>query len=629
MDFLSGGGKLGELIRSHDWSKTPLGPVDRWPQSLRSALSICLGSAFPIGIYWGEELTLLYNDAWSPIPGTKHPGALGKPAIEVWPDIWDDIGPLFRKVAKTGEASRSIDALLAMQRHGYTEECYFDFTFTPIRGENGKVEGIFNAVIETTYRVISERRNGLLKGLTEKLNLAKSIPEVLSAAAGELEKAVKDVPFALVYLNSEDNRRTDLVLSTGAKPESPSSVALNGEGQPWPFDEAAKTGKSYHVQDISVLFNESVESAWPEATTEALIIPIGFNKEIGFLVCGINPRRTLDTEHQGFLESLASRFSSAMYHIGSLEEERQRAGKLAEIDRAKTVFFNNVSHEFRTPLTLILGPIQDLLNESEDPAHREQLELVQRNSLRLQKLVNALLDFSRIEAGRLKANYVPTDVAGFTAELASNFRSAIEKAGMELILQAPPLTSEVYVDRDMWEKVILNLLSNALKFTFSGTITVTLSEQATHVTLLVSDTGEGIPPEDLPHIFERFKRVEGARSRAIAGSGIGLSLVHDLVQLHGGTISVESSEGKGSTFRIMIPKGTGHLPKDRIQSINTAPAFTASKAHLADIDQWLDAEHERLDDLMGAGDSVHSSREISGRTPYRPGRGQPGHAELH
>src|SRR5690606_29984747 len=144
---LSGGGELGARIRAHDWSKTPFGPAEAWPQSLRSALSICLNASFPIALYWGKDLRLLYNDDWSAIPGEKHPWVLGRPAREAWPEIWDIISPLFESVMTEGEATRSKDQLLPMHRHGFTEECYFDYTFSPIRGESGAVEGVFNAVI--------------------------------------------------------------------------------------------------------------------------------------------------------------------------------------------------------------------------------------------------------------------------------------------------------------------------------------------------------------------------------------------------------------------------------------------------------------------------------------------------
>ena len=248
----------------------------------------------------------------------------------------------------------------------------------------------------------------------------------------------------------------------------------------------------------------------------------------------------------------------------SLEEERRRAEALAEIDRAKTAFFSNVSHEFRTPLTLILGPLEDALAETEERGQRTRLELLYRNARRLQKLVNTLLDFSRIEAGRLQASYEPTDLASFTAELASVFRSAVERAGMRLVVDCSPLTEPVYVDRDLYEKIVLNLLSNAFKFTLEGTITVTLRDAGTTVELSVTDTGTGIADDQLPHIFERFHRIEGAPARTHEGTGIGLALVQELAKLHGGSVGVRSVAGEGSTFAVTIPKGSAHLPSQRI-----------------------------------------------------------------
>jgi signal transduction histidine kinase len=266
--------------------------------------------------------------------------------------------------------------------------------------------------------------------------------------------------------------------------------------------------------------------------------------------------------------------ATAVANARAYEQERRRAEALAELDRAKTAFFSSVSHEFRTPLTLLLGPVEDALADSEaalPPAHRERLELAQRNALRLQKLVNALLDFSRIEAGRAQARYVPTQLGAFTADLASSFRSAIEKAGLRLIVDCPPLPDLSYVDRDMWEKIVLNLLSNALKFTFEGEIAVTLRQKDNRAVLSIRDTGTGIPAGELPRLFERFHRVEGAKSRSHEGTGIGLALVKELVKLQGGTIDVESEPGAGTTFTVSIPQGRAHVP-DAGTGAERAPA---------------------------------------------------------
>ncbi|MGO4753026.1 ATP-binding protein, partial [Streptomyces sp. 2MCAF27] len=193
------------------------------------------------------------------------------------------------------------------------------------------------------------------------------------------------------------------------------------------------------------------------------------------------------------------------------------------------------------------------------PERRRQLELVERSALRLLKLVNTLLDVSRAEAGRLKGHFEPVDLSRVTAELAAVFRSAFDLAGLSLRVECPPLPGPVHVDREMWEKIVLNLLSNALKFTFAGGVTVRLAAVGERARLTVADTGTGVPPEELPYLFDRFHQVRGARSRSHEGSGIGLALVKDLVELHAGTVSVSSRPGEGSTFTVEVPFGTAHL----------------------------------------------------------------------
>jgi PAS domain S-box-containing protein len=242
---------------------------------------------------------------------------------------------------------------------------------------------------------------------------------------------------------------------------------------------------------------------------------------------------------------------------------------------AKTEFFTNVSHEFRTPLTLILGPLEDLLASPLEGQQRELLRTIQRNALRLQRLVNTLLDFAPIDAGRAHASFEPTDLAAFTVDLASFFDSAARAAELDFVVDCPPLAEPIWIDRDMWEKIVSNLLSNALKFTLVGRIRVGLRLDGDDVLLQVEDTGTGIPEAELPRLFERFHRVGGTRARNQAGSGIGLPLVHELVRMHGGSIRVRTTEGVGSLFTVVIPRGHAHLPVDQVAT--TATTTTTAK----------------------------------------------------
>ncbi|HEV2290723.1 MAG TPA: ATP-binding protein, partial [Gemmatimonadales bacterium] len=269
---------------------------------------------------------------------------------------------------------------------------------------------------------------------------------------------------------------------------------------------------------------------------------------------------------------------------------RKANSALGELDQAKTAFFSNVSHEFRTPLTLMLGPLEDLLHDSAlplAPGQREWVQLAHDSALRLLKLVNALLDFSRIEAGRLRAAFAPTDLAAATLELAGMFESAAQRAGLRLTIDCPPLSTPIWVDRDLWEKIVPNLVSNALKFTFTGEITVRLREAAERVLLSVSDTGVGIPQAELGRVFDRFHRVQGVVGRTHEGSGIGLALVRELVELHGGAVRVEGVVGKGTTFTVEIPKGFAHLPQEAVSREVAKPhRSTDPAAYVAEAARW-------------------------------------------
>ena len=295
-----------------------------------------------------------------------------------------------------------------------------------------------------------------------------------------------------------------------------------------------------------------------------------------------------DEAYATFLKLGSQHIASAISNAVAYDEERCRAEALAEIDRAKTVFFSNISHELRTPLTLIMGPTDDALSAPEPALKGEALKLVHRNELRLLKLVNSLLDFARMEAGRAEASFQCTDVGQFTREVASAFSSAIERAGLEFVVDCGSLEEPTYVDRASWEKVVLNLLSNALKFTFEGRITLRLRASGEHAELQVSDTGVGIPAAELPHVFERFRRVPGSRSRTHEGSGIGLALVCEIAKMHGGTVEVQSMVDQGTTFTVRIPLGKAHLDPTRVESKSTQASTALGAApFIAEALRWL------------------------------------------
>jgi signal transduction histidine kinase len=588
-DVLVGGNEMGELMRAFDWASSPVGPVESWPQSLRTALNILLDSRYPMYVAWGPQFVQFYNDGYRPILGaTKHPAALGRSTRETFAEIWDFIGPMFEEVMRSGRPTYLEDQILPLDRNGYVEECYFTFCYSAVRMESGEVGGVFVTVSENTARVLGERRLRTLSDLGATSTTAQDIRTAVSRAARVLDENPTDIPFSLIYL-VEDGGVARLAAQTGLEvghPAAPLTMSLADTRSVWPAGAGAR--ELVLVEDVARSFGVISSRVWPEHVQAAALLPINHSAQHGtldaLLVVGLNPRRAFDDDYGDFVGLVAGQIGAAITAARAYEEERRRAQALAELDRAKTTFFSNVSHEFRTPLTLMLGPIEDLLRRPASPLapeDHEKLQLLQRNGLRLLKLVNTLLDFARIEAGRVQASFVPVDLAHITVDLASAFRAAVERAGMRLVVECEDVGEPVYVDTSMWEKVVLNLLSNAFKFTLEGEIRVALervdAERCARLT--IADTGVGIAADELPHIFERFRRVEsGARARTHEGSGIGLALVQELVRLHGGHVGVESTEGVGSTFTVEIPLGSAHLPADRIRAERTAASTALGAA---------------------------------------------------
>jgi PAS domain S-box-containing protein len=558
--FLAGGGELGARLREFDWSRNPLGPPEHWPQSLKTAVRIMLTSSQPIWIGWGEQLIYLYNDPYKSIIGAKHPWALGQPTREVWREIREEIEPLLDTAMQGDEGIYVEEQLLIMERNGYPEETYYTFSYSPIPDDNGRAGGIICANTDDTARVIGERQITLLKELAARTGDARSITDACQRSAEAIATGARDFPFAAIYLRGEDGYH--LAATAGIAPGHPAAPEhMPAEGSTlWPLERAHATEQPQLCETLPFEDGSLPSGNWDRPIGKAAVFPIyssGEEGASGALVVGLNPVRLFDEGYRGFVTLVAGYIGTALANGEAYEEERRRAEALAEIDRAKTAFFANVSHEFRTPLTLMLGPLEDALAKGPDMPHeqRERLEVAHRNTLRLLKLVNALLDFSRIEANRAQAVFRPTDLGALTEELASSFRAATDRVGLQLRVGTAALTRPVNVDRDMWEKILLNLLSNAFKFTFEGEIAVTLEEADGKARLQVRDTGIGIPEAELPKLFERFHRVEGARGRSFEGSGIGLALVSELVKQHGGEIRVDSTEGRGTTFTIDIPFG--------------------------------------------------------------------------
>ncbi|TFV63340.1 UNVERIFIED_ORG: response regulator [Bacillus sp. AZ43] len=554
-----------------DWSATPVGPVEGWPAGLRHAVRTVLVSKFPMVLTWGPRFTQFYNDAYAPFIGAKHP-AIGEDIRETLAEGWDALGPPIEHAMRTLEASWLPGLLLRLERSGYVEETYFTVSHAPAFDDDGRVAGMHAVCTEMTGQILGERRQRLLHQLSIVGGQLGDEGETVTAMCRALEGDALDIPFAAVYLSDPRDRRYRLVATVGCDAAVlPGEVTAPGE-LPTRVDGLGLTGGPFG-----------------DPVTDAVVLPLAPARDadpVGLLVAGTSPNRALDAEYRSFHELVAAQFAGAVVNIRAFEDERRRAESLAELDRAKTTFFSDVSHELRTPLTLLLGPIGAVLGDASTPLPpgvTQQLELALRNGQRLQRLVNDLLDFASIEAGRANPVRVETDLPSFTAELAGIFRAATERAGLRLTVDCPPLPRPVHVDPRMWEKVVVNLLANAVKYTFVGGIDVRLGGDDAGIRLTVSDTGVGIVAEELPHLFERFHRVAGATARTREGTGIGLALVHELAALHGGTVAVTSEPGVGSTFTVALPYGEPDVAPDE-------PRRTASPSEAArgEAESWAE-----------------------------------------
>ena len=621
-DFRSSAGEMDTLIRATDWSRTPIGAPNTWSPTLRTMVGFMLANRFPMLLWWGPQYIQIYNDAYRPIPGTKHPRSLGQPANECWSEIWDIIGPLIDTPFHGGPSTWMEDISLEINRHGYMEETHFTIAYSPVPDETAPrgIGGVLATVHEITGKIVGERRVTILRDLGASAREAATAEDACAIAAEILARHTLDIPFILLYLIAPDRKHARLVGAAGielGQALNPEIVELApGASGRWPLAQAI-AAEALQVINLERDAFGGPMGPWSDPPQSAAIVPIRSSKAhepAAVMVAGVSARLGLDDLYRSFFELVSEQIATAIGKARAYEEERKRAEALAELDRAKTLFFSNVSHEFRTPLTLMLGPLEELrasISEAQ-PEALEQIESAHRNALRLLKLVNALLEFSRIEAGKVQATYEAVDLGSLTTELASTFRSACEKAGLQLIVDCDSVTEPMFVDRDMWEKTVLNLLSNAFKFTFEGEIRVGLSHTGDGVELRVSDTGTGIPEAEMSRLFERFHRIQDARGRSVEGTGIGLAMVQELVKLHNGTVRAESVHDRGTTFYVRLPlrsaRGRGYA------RVSEHPTSSSVRQFAQEASQWL-ANDMHADALLAPAPAASQSPSSGVQSP--------------
>ncbi|MGM9508412.1 PAS domain-containing protein [Larkinella sp. GY13] len=340
--FLAGGGEVGQLLRALDWSKSPLGEPEQWPQSLKTAVSIVLRSSYPMFIWWGPDLINLHNDAYVPLMGHKHPAFLGKPANELWSEIWEEsLLPMKNLVFDQQQSIYGQDLMLLLERKEFPEEGYFNFSYSPIIDENGEVGGLFCACHEETNKVLQQRRLETLNALTSRVLSAKTKVDAGHIAIDVLGQNYKDIPFAAFYLIDPDGQKAQLIHCSGIIPEEnpfEKTVALadDATGHFWQLKTVVETGQPVRIQGVSKKISKIVRSLTDRLPDSAFILPVqkaGSEQQIGILLVGLNPHRNFDTDYQHFVEQIGSQIATAIDTIERHENEFKQAKQLAEIDR--------------------------------------------------------------------------------------------------------------------------------------------------------------------------------------------------------------------------------------------------------------------------------------------------------
>jgi signal transduction histidine kinase/CheY-like chemotaxis protein len=575
------GGETGRRFADLDWTAHPLGSPRDWPTASRTAVAMALSSLSPMMIFLGpHDLYVVYNDASIPILGDRHLTALGASGRQVWWDVWTQVGPMIVGVVATGAAVWSDDLQVTFNYQGKPKERYFTFSFSPLIGDDGATGGVICTLSETTERVLSVRRMQLLNAVASVAMDSRTLDEAVAAVVRALAKQPADVPFVAAYI-SASGVSDDIALRAATPSVLPLLPTTLRELTEW-NPRLRSRGETHVIDGVEAAIPGIGQALAEQAPEQALVLPIGEGGTAGALVVGVNPRCTLDGLYLDFGQLLAHQLSSVMAALVSYERQRQRADGLADLDHAKTMFLANVSHEFRTPLTLLLGPLDDALNDvGVDALLTHRLRTARQNAARLLRLVNSLLDFSRIEAGRATANLVCADVGLLTSRIASSFDELCRRAGLELIVDCDAVLADV--DPAMWETIVLNLLTNAVKFTLQGAIRVQVRDHpsAPGCCVVVRDTGVGIAEADVKRLGERFFRADTAHGRTVEGAGIGLSLVRGLVKLHNGTIEIDSKLDGGTTVTVFLPASAYDTP------VAAQLSGLAGNSYVTEASQWL------------------------------------------
>lgn len=531
---------MQDRLRSFDWSRTELGPMAAWPQSLRIAVSICMDSRFPMFVWWGPNRINIYNDAYVPILGAKHPAAFGQPAEPTWKEIWDVVGPQADAVMQRGEATWNERVLLVMQRKGYVEDTWFTWSYSPIRDEHERIVGMFCACVEDTPRVeLEAQRDRLLEQVqSERARLAAAFSQ--SPAFLAIMRGPEHV------FESVNERYIELIGMRNAIGRPVREVVPEVEEQGFfeVMDRVYSTGEPYVGQGVRLMLRRKdgngLEPRFLDFVYQPLRGPDG-------AVTGILAHGN-DVSHRHEIERA----------LGQALENAQRARGEAELaSRMKDEFLATLSHELRTPLNAIIG--WSHMMRREGATAKDLLrgaEVIERNARAQSAIIEDLLDMSAIISGKARLNVERVNVGALLRAAIDTARPSADAKHIRISTSLEGADGlDLHGDPNRLQQVMWNLLSNAFKFTpREGHVRVEARRADACLEVSVSDTGQGIAPEFLPFVFDRFRQADSSTTRRAGGLGLGLSIVKQLVELHGGTARVTSAGvDRGATFVVSLP----------------------------------------------------------------------------
>ncbi len=546
-------GEMGPLCRALDWAATPLGPVEAWPQSLRTVAGLVLRQGLAMNLCWGPELIQLYNDAYRVIMGGKHPQGLGRPVLWSWAEITSVIAPLFERVWQ-GETVYFEDLLLQVARRGTVEDAYFTFSYSPVLVESGEVGGVLINCYETTpqvrARALQAERDRLLEALeVERARLAyvfQQAPAFLAVLRGpeHVFELVNDAYYGLVGHRALVGRRV-----VDALPE------VREQGFVVLLDRVLSTGAPYVGREVAVRLARTLDGAPEERFVDFVYLPLveADGTRSGVIAHGSDVTEQVHARRE--VERLLD------------ESERQRtAAEVARAEaeaanRAKADFLASMSHELRTPLNAIGGYVDLLdlgIHGPVTEAQRAALARAKTAQHHLLTLINDVLAFARVEAGHLDLVLRSLRACDLLAGVEPLVAPLAEAKGTALSVVDCDPTLRLMGDEERVRQILLNLVGNAIKFTQTGGwVALTCERAATRegarVDVRVRDNGPGIPLEKQESIFDPFVQVDRRLSNPREGVGLGLAISRDLARAMGGELSVESTPGEGSTFILRLP----------------------------------------------------------------------------